>query len=466
MSYFNFLDANIYKSPEGTLMADQTSSSYPLKCIEEYIQNEVYPYYTNTHSNNKLGKLMVTLIDEAKQIIMKSVNGDCDSYKILFTGSGATGAINHLIHLIRNNIHKNTVIFVSSYEHYSNYLPWYHLAKEGVVFEILELTNQGTIDLQHFREKLQQYKNKGKHIVASISACSNVTGVLTDTVSVSNLVKEFNGLIFYDYAASAPYTKIDMTLADAVFISPHKFPGGMGTPGILIVKKDLICNAIPYNPGGGTVKYVDSKGPVYSTEIETKESGGTPNIIGIIKCGLVFGIKDHFISEIIEHKLELTKMFQDKLLNLQKECPNLIILNPIENLNRLPIFAIQIKPFKKRLTQNELDQNSSGLTSFGGAFSEKAYHYNFIIALLSDLFNITCRGGISCSSVLAEKLLKKERHLVDKAEFGWVRITLDCIHTNTDLDNIINSLKYICTHAENHATEYTFNESTNLYKLI
>lgn len=444
--YKQFLDSNIYKSPEKTLMADQTSSSYPLKCVESYIQNEVYPYYTNTHSNNKLGKLMVTLIDEAKQIIMKSVNGDCDSYKILFTGSGATGAINHLIHLIRNNIHKNTVIFVSSYEHYSNYLPWYHLvAKGGVVFEILELTNQGTIDLQHFREKLEYYK--GKHIVTSISACSNVTGVLTDTLSVSNLVKEFDGLIFYDYAASAPYTVIDMTLADAIFISPHKFPGGMGTPGILIVKKDLICNAIPYNPGGGTVKYIDSKGPVYSTEIETKESGGTPNIIGIIKCGLVFGIKDHFISEITKHKLELTKTFQGKLINLQKECPNLIILNPIENLNRLPIFAIQIR-------------------GFGGAFSEKAYHYNFIIALLSDIFNITCRGGISCSSVLAEKLLKKERHSVDKSEFGWIRITLDCIHTQADLDNIINALKYICTNAEKHISEYTFNESTNLYTLI
>jgi selenocysteine lyase/cysteine desulfurase len=440
--YKQFLDANIYKSPEGILMADQTSSSYPLKCVEEYIQNEVYPYYTNTHSNNKLGKLMVTLIDEAKQIIMKSVNGDCDSYKILFTGSGATGAINHLIHLIRNNIHKNTVIFVSSYEHYSNYLPWYHLFnKEYLSFEILELTNQGTIDLQYFREKLLEYKQY--NIVASISACSNVTGVLTDIVSVSNLVKGYGGLIFYDYAASAPYTVINMTLADAIFISPHKFPGGMGTPGILIVKKDLICNTIPYNPGGGTVKYIDSKGPVYSTEIETKESGGTPNIIGIIKCGLVFGIKDHFISEIIEHKLELTKTFQDKLINLQKECPNLIILNPIENLNRLPIFAIQLK-------------------KAGSGF----YHYNFIIALLSDLFNITCRGGISCSSVLAEKLLKKERHSVDKSEFGWVRITLDCMHTNTDLDNIINALKYICTNAEKHISEYTFNESTNLYTLI
>jgi selenocysteine lyase/cysteine desulfurase len=143
-------------------MADQTSSSYPLKCVEQYIQNEVYPYYTNTHSNNKLGKLMVKLIDEAKQIITKSIHGDCDAYKIIFTGSGATGAINHLVHLIRNNINKNTVIFVSSYEHYSNYLPWYHI--QGVIFEILELTDKGEINLN-----LSSSFNKmfGEHFIDS-----------------------------------------------------------------------------------------------------------------------------------------------------------------------------------------------------------------------------------------------------------------------------------------------------------
>jgi selenocysteine lyase/cysteine desulfurase len=121
-NYKEFLNKNIYKSPEDTIMADQTSSSYPLKCVEEFIQKKVYPYYTNTHSNNKLGMQMSAFIEESKQIIMKSINGDCDSYKIMFTGSGCTGAINHLVHLIKNNLSYNTVIFVCAYEHYSNYL--------------------------------------------------------------------------------------------------------------------------------------------------------------------------------------------------------------------------------------------------------------------------------------------------------------------------------------------------------
>ena len=43
---------------------------------------------------------------------------------------------------------------------------------------------------------------------------------------------------------------------DAVFISPHKFVGGPGTPGLLVVKRSLLRNRVPSVPGGGTVLFV------------------------------------------------------------------------------------------------------------------------------------------------------------------------------------------------------------------
>jgi len=70
-------------------------------------------------------------------------------------------------------------------------------------------------------------------------------------------------LSFWDYAAAAPYLKIDMNPGehdgvsahkDAVFISPHKFVGGPGTPGLLIAKRKIFNNTIPTTPGGGTVE--------------------------------------------------------------------------------------------------------------------------------------------------------------------------------------------------------------------
>jgi hypothetical protein len=46
---------------------------------------------------------------------------------------------------------------------------------------------------------------------------------------------------------------------DAVFLSPHKFVGGPGTPGILLMNKALyrLNSQPPSTCGGGTVAYVN-----------------------------------------------------------------------------------------------------------------------------------------------------------------------------------------------------------------
>lgn len=43
---------------------------------------------------------------------------------------------------------------------------------------------------------------------------------------------------------------------DAVIISPHKFVGGPGTPGIIAAKRWMFKNQVPDRVGGGTVTYV------------------------------------------------------------------------------------------------------------------------------------------------------------------------------------------------------------------
>jgi selenocysteine lyase/cysteine desulfurase len=454
MSYSKFLYKNIYhiKTGKSFLMCDQTSSGFPLKCVETYLQDKVYPFYTNTHSNNKLGIMMAEFIQDSKIQILKSIHAN-DQHKIIFTGSGASGAINHLVHLIKPKL-ENAVVFISIYEHYSNYLPWYHNTKHLV---ILDTDSNGLVDQNKLKIQLTKYNNQGKDIFVSLSACSNVTGVIQDTKTLSELCKKFNAKVFFDYAASAPYVPIDMTIADGIFISPHKFPGAQSSPGILVINKDLVCNGIPYCPGGGTVKFLDkSSGPIYSSNIETKETGGTPNILGIIKCGLAFKIKDKFSKKILKHELELTHTFQKYLLKIQKKYPNLKILNPVDNINRLPIFAIQIED----------------------TLTNAPFHYNFIVALLSDIFSITTRGGISCSGIFADKLLNIntanklaiKNNIINNngtpGNFGWVRITLNSIHTKKDLVFITKALKYICKNAHKYITNYTYIPEKNIYKQI
>ena len=118
------------------------------------------------------------------------------------------------------------------------------------------------IDLKELERNLIQYKDRPLKI-GSFSAASNVTGVKTETKKVSSLLHKYGALSFWDYAAAAPHAEINMNPVeeyegyschyDAVFISPHKFVGGPGTPGVLIAKKSLFKNTIPTTPSGGTV---------------------------------------------------------------------------------------------------------------------------------------------------------------------------------------------------------------------
>ena len=78
---------------------------------------------------------------------------------------------------------------------------------------------------------------------------------------------------------------------DAVFISPHKFIGGPGTPGVLAVRKELLTNRVPAVPGGGTVAYVSPDDHRYISDPAHREEGGTPAIIESIRAGLVFQLQ-------------------------------------------------------------------------------------------------------------------------------------------------------------------------------
>jgi selenocysteine lyase/cysteine desulfurase len=439
-SYHSFLNENRYTIGDQSILADQTASSFPLKCVEHFLQESIYPYYTNTHSNNILGRKMADYVNTCKNYIKKCVNANDthDTHAIIFTGHGATGAINHFVSSAQLD---NTTVFVSKTEHYSNYLPWQNAGVKVILIDVLDT---GLIDLKHLETQLSSVSNRK---IVSMSACSNITGVIQNVSAISELSRKYSAIVCFDYAASAPYTSIDMAYSDAIFISPHKFPGGQSTPGLLICKKNLLTKRI--TPGGGTVRFVSHNETIYSENVEQRESGGTPNIIGIIKIALAFYVKQHYIRDIQHDEHRLTISFQEELLKIQKRNDNLEILNPVMNLNRLPIFIIRIK-------------NGSSY-----------YHYNYIVALLSDLFGIYVRGGVSCAGMYAEKLtgcdtLKTKEFILSNkgvpGDYGFIRITLHSLHSLDDIERILKAIEYICINAENHTSTYTYDPIKNLFK--
>src|SRR4051794_22908884 len=183
-----------------------------------------------------------------------------------------------------------------------------------------------------------------------------------------------------DYAAAGPYLPIEMNAApaipdghlaykDAVFVSPHKFVGGPGTPGVLVVKRRLLRNRVPSVPGGGTVLFVSPRGHRYHPDPVTREEAGTPAIVESIRAGLVFALKEQVGAEEIRRR---ERDSARRSLASGGATPRIEILGntPAE---RLPIVTFGLPPPPRLL------------------------HSNFVVALLSDLFGIQARSSCFCA---------------------------------------------------------------------
>jgi len=210
--------------PRRMVNADYTASGRALTFIEDVIRDQVLPGYANTHTEaSATGRLTTGLREDARRIIHAAVNGS-DEDAVSFCGSGTTGAIDKLVRVLDLD---GAVVFVGPYEHHSNELPW---RESGAVVVTIREDARGRVDIDHLEYELCAYTGRALKI-GTFSAASNVTGIITDTDAVSALLHRHGALACFDYASAGPYLPIDMTGKDAVFLSPHKFVGGPGTPG-------------------------------------------------------------------------------------------------------------------------------------------------------------------------------------------------------------------------------------------
>ncbi len=459
------------KTPFGVkplVYADYTASGRSLGFIEDYIRAAVLPLYANTHSESSLtGANTTALREQARQEVRLAVNAAADD-QVIFCGSGATSAIHKLIEILNlrlpseldeqyklsGNIpaESRPVVFIGPYEHHSNELPWRESIAELVV---IKLTTCGQLDLNDLRAQLECYKHRPVKI-GSFSAASNVTGIKTNVNVVSALLHSYAALSFWDYAAAAPYLAIDMqgtdadkddTAMDAIFISPHKFVGGPGTPGILVVGKHVLKNRVPAMPGGGTVVYVTPEDHRYLENHEQREEGGTPAIIESIRAGLVFKLKRTVGDAEIER---LESDFVQRALCRWRRCDSIEILGS-SDLPRLSIMSLRIK------------------------WGDKDLHYGFVVALLNDLFGIQSRGGCSCAGPYGHQLLGMdmaysraiEAQIVQSHTIlrpGWVRLNFNYFIDEATFEYLLRAIELVAEHGWRLLPYYCFDPHHGVWR--
>ncbi len=405
--------------------ADYVASGRALRQVEDFMLERVLPYYANPHTEASYCGAYVNKLREAARAEIARLT-KAEGCAVVFTGSGATAGLGRLPALLGVDEAETPVVLIGPYEHHSNLLPWRE--SKALVVEIPEGEGGGP-DLVTLEETLQKHKDADL-LIGSFSAASNVTGILTDTEAVTRLVKAYGGVSVWDYAGGAPYLGIDMATGteaekDVVVASSHKFPGGPGGSGLLIVRPSVVRRQTPTQPGGGTVRFVSPWGHDYLEDVVAREEAGTPNLAGDIRAALAFIVKDVIGQAAIDaRERELNVMAMAGLAGLE----NLTILG-IERKHRLPIFSM--------LVRNALGEVVSA---------------EQITRDLSEVYGIQARGGCACAGPYGHRLLEvdKENSAAlrcqilaghDELKPGWVRLNFSYLMSDDTVRYIITSLQ-------------------------
>ncbi|KAL4183897.1 hypothetical protein AMTRI_Chr11g157390 [Amborella trichopoda] len=481
--------------------ADHTASGRALEHVENFVHHNVLPFYGNTHTNDSfVGQRMGKMVKEATKYIKTCLGSSSGTEEILLLcGNGTTGAIKRLHEVMGVAIpstlrsrylealilkpEERWLVFVGPYEHHSNLLSWRQSLAEVVEIGV---DDEGLIDMNMLHKKLEEATRRGNRpMLGSFSACSNVTGICTDTRAIARLLHEYGAFACFDFAASGPYVKIDMRCGeldgyDAIFMSPHKFVGGPGTPGILLMSKALylLSSHPPSTCGGGTVSYVNGfneEDTLYCEDIEEREGAGTPGIIQTIRAALAFGIKEYMGQSLIESREQV--LLQRALARILPNA-NISILGNT-HVKRLPIISFLV--YTTSLDGHcERDLSSKKdnicISKERSIRKEKPLHCRFVAKLLNDLFGIQARGGCACAGPYGHILLNigKEESLSIRSGIqkgyhglkpGWTRISFAYYISDEEFEFILAAMEFIALHGQRFLPLYRFNWMTGDWTL-
>jgi selenocysteine lyase/cysteine desulfurase len=445
-----------FESPFGVraqCYADYTASGKSLESIETFMRNKVMPTYGNTHTTTSVTGLQTTAFrEEARQIIARAVNARASQDAVLFTGQGCTSAIHKFITALGINTSKRLrlsskrpVVFTGPFAHHSNLLPW----RESLAADIVEIpeASGGGLDLKELERQLKNYSGR-KTKIGTFTAAANLTGLLADVDKVSKLLHRHGALACWDYATCAPYVDIDMNPKndpaahkDAVFFSGHKFVGGPGSPGVLVVKTNLMKNEIPTMPGGGTVLFVTEKAHSYLPDTVEREEGGTPDILGSIRLGLAFALKQRVgTKKIMAQERRHVKRVREALGGND----HVVLLGRHDDsVDQLPVFSMLIR------------------------YGDRFLHHNFVCALLNDLFGVQARGGCQCAGPFGARLLGVSREhtialgnaVMEKDEAikpGVVRMSFPYFADDAEVEYVLDAVTFVADHGWKFLPQYDF----------
>jgi selenocysteine lyase/cysteine desulfurase len=402
------------EEPRNLIYFDHGASTHPsLRVLNKYI-DFLEHYYSNVHRGKHfLSMISTELFDKVYNTIFDYIHADKNGNAIVLT-SNTTTALD-IAACVMSEIEGSTL--VSLMEHHSNDLP--HRKRSHVIH--FGLNPDGTIDMNDLEVKLKTNKIK----LVAVTGASNVTGFIPDIHAIASLAHKHGARILVDAAQILAHKEIDVkpnsddSHIDFLAAAGHKAYAPFGSA-FLFGPRDVLDNAEPYIPGGGTVIYVTAD-DVYYEKSPDRHQGGTPNIGGAIALAESL----HFLSEIglkniRQHEAELTKYALEQL----KTVPDIQILGDIPHDKRLGVISFNIGELNNNLVSSVLNYEAA-IATRNGCFCAHPY-LHFLL-------------GLTDTTELRMKLVMGEE--VDLP--GAVRLSIGIYNMKEEIDEMIRMLNII-----------------------
>ena len=172
-------------------------------------------------------------------------------------------------------------VLLTVMEHHSNLVPWQMLAKRtGCVLRHVGITEQGTLDLEDLRGKLN-----ARTRLVSLVHISNTLGCCNPVEEVVALAAQVGALVLLDACQSLAHKSVDVGKLGVDFLvgSSHKLCGPTGM-GFLWAREALLESMPPFLGGGEMIQDVFLDHSTWA-ELPHKFEAGTPAIGEAIGMG-------------------------------------------------------------------------------------------------------------------------------------------------------------------------------------
>ncbi|MGC9166445.1 MAG: cysteine desulfurase [Thermoplasmata archaeon] len=346
-----------------------------INSIKEYYEN----YNANVHrSIYSLGENSTELYENSRKNIAKFINAD--ENEIIFTRNTTEGLNLLSFSLFFSFLKRGDKILISMMEHHSNILPWLRLKRFGIDIEFINITRDGYLDIEDFKNKFDKNTK-----VVSLTHISNVLGTINNVKEISKMVHENESIFIVDGAQSVPHIRVDVKDIDCDFLvfSGHKMLGPMGI-GVLYGKYEILDKMEPFLVGGEMIKEVHLNKVIYE-DPPLKFEAGTPNVEGAYGLSAAIDyIRKIGIENIRDHEKSLTKYAMDRL----SEFEDIEIYGPREVENKGGVISFNFKNFNN-IIQKELIKNYIII------------HPHDVASIL-DTENIMVRSGHHCAEPLMD----------------------------------------------------------------